>query len=122
MELVNLPEVIFPLIQSYLSHDDYHFLLNTSKNSFADLKKRSIYFVLNEESTKQYLTDKTFQSVILSKVENGWKQIIPACDYWNFLSIYNQQFHVIVVDFFLLYNLVLTNIVLFSLMLRIPVC
>lgn len=89
MELVNLPEVIFPLIQSYLTNDDYHFLLNTSKNSFADLKKRSIYFVLNEESTKQYLTDKTFQSVILSKVENGWKQIIPACDYWNFLSIYN---------------------------------
>ncbi len=73
--LFYLPEDIFIWIRNYLSHDDYHYLLNTSKHQFADIKRRTIYFTLNKQKSKLYLTDKIFQSLLLSKVENGWNQI-----------------------------------------------
>ncbi len=71
----HLPEAIFRLIQTFLSCDDYHFLLNTSKLIFAEIKKRTVYFHLISERSFQYLTDIDFQRLLLSKVENGWEQI-----------------------------------------------
>lgn len=75
MMIINLPEVIFQLIRTFISNDDYHYFLNTSKKHFTDLKRRTIFFPLNKTISEQYLKDKDFQSLLLSKVEDGWKQI-----------------------------------------------
>ncbi len=80
LTLITLPEVIFRLLQTILTNDDYHYLLNTSKQHFRDLKRRTIYFRLNEVKSKQYMKDKVFQSYVLSLVEDGWKQIKV---YWD---------------------------------------
>lgn len=70
-----IPEAIFPSIQSFLSHDDYHYFVNTSKRLFGYIKRRSIYFHLNAEKSNEYLSDPSFRTLLLSKVENGWNQI-----------------------------------------------
>lgn len=70
-----LPEVLFTLLQTFLSYDDYHYLLNTSLQLFGDLKRRAIYFHLNVEWSIRYIQDKDFQRILLSKVDNGWDQI-----------------------------------------------
>ncbi len=69
------PEVIFTLIKLFLSFDDYHYLLNSSKQLFGDLKKKTIYFHLSVQRSSRYIKDKDFQNLLLSKVENGWDQI-----------------------------------------------
>jgi hypothetical protein len=71
----HLPEVLFRLIHTFLSNDDYHYLLNTSKRLFEDLKRKTIYFPLNVATSITYLQDEDFQRLLLSKVENGWEQI-----------------------------------------------
>lgn len=71
----SIPEEIFPLILSFLSHDDYHYFVNASKRLFGDIKRRSIYFHLNVEKSNQYLSDQSFRTLLLSKVDNGWNQI-----------------------------------------------
>ncbi len=73
--LIQLPEIIFTLIQTFLSYDDYHYFLNTSKLHFSHLKRRTIVFRLTERRSLQYMEDKEFQGLLLSKVEDGWKQI-----------------------------------------------
>ncbi len=73
--LIQLPEIIFTLIQTFLSYDDYHYFLNTSKLHFSHLKRRTIVFQLTERRSEQYMKDKEFQELLLSKVEDGWKQI-----------------------------------------------
>ncbi len=73
--IYKIPDIIFDFIRNYLSNDDYHSLLNTSKKLFAEMKRKTIYFHLNQEKSLQYLEDKEFQSLLLSKVENGWNQI-----------------------------------------------
>jgi hypothetical protein len=73
--IYSIPEIIFTLIQNYLSNIDKHYFFNSSKYLFIDLKKRMIYFQLNKVKSQQYLQDKLFQSLLLSKVENGWNQI-----------------------------------------------
>lgn len=73
--LVDLPEVIFQLIQTFLSNDDYHFFLNTSKQFFAELKKRTIIFRLSEKACVLCMDDLVFATILLSKVDNGWDQI-----------------------------------------------
>ncbi len=69
-----LPEEIFRIIQTFLSLDDYHYFLNCAK-VLGDLKRKTIYFPLNQKSTKLYCQDTSFQKLLLSKVENGWNQI-----------------------------------------------
>lgn len=91
MELTTLPEVIFRLLQTFLTNDDYHYLLNTSKQHFSDLKRRTIYFQLTEVHSKQYMTDKLFQSYVLSLVEDGWKQIRVYWKSSTFMSWYDQE-------------------------------
>ncbi len=73
--IYSIPEIILTFIQNYLTDNDQHYFFNTSKYLFADLKKRIIYFQLNKVKSEQYLQDKLFQSLLLSKVENGWNQI-----------------------------------------------
>lgn len=73
MEL--LPEVIFRLMKTFLSNDDYHCLLNTSQQLFGDLKRKTIYFHLNVQWSIEYIEYEVFQRLLLNKVENGWEQI-----------------------------------------------
>ncbi len=74
-KLTNIPEALIQEIQTFLTKDDYHYLMNTSKEHFNELKYNTIYFSLNEEKSWQYLEDPYFQSILLNKVDNGWKQI-----------------------------------------------
>lgn len=50
-------------------------MVNSSKRLFGDFKRRTIYFQLSEKWSRQYVEDKDFQRLLLSKVENGWNQI-----------------------------------------------
>ncbi len=70
-----LPEAIIIYLKTFLSNDDYHYLVNSSKQDFADLKRRTVYFPLNKEASAHYQNNEEFRSFLLSKVENGWKQI-----------------------------------------------
>ncbi len=72
---VHLPLEIIRLIQSYSTHDDFHYLLNTSKQSFQDTKKRLIILNLTSTKSEQYLIDNSFRGRVLTVVENGWKQV-----------------------------------------------
>lgn len=71
----NLPLEIFYGIRSYATHDDFHYLLNASKQSFQDLKRRLIVLNLTPKKSVQYLTDALFREKVLKVVENGWKQV-----------------------------------------------
>ncbi len=70
-----LPEDIFKLIRSFLSSDDYHYFLNTSKKIFSEFKYKNFIFSLNNRWSRQYIDQIDFQTILLSKVENGWNQI-----------------------------------------------
>lgn len=75
MKVFQLPDEILRQLEAFSTRDDYHYLLNTSKQYFSRWKKRSIYFTLNSSRSYQYISDPTFRRVLLSKVENGKKQI-----------------------------------------------
>ncbi len=75
MELTSLPDVIFSILQTFLSKDDYHYLMNTSKIYFERLKIETIYFFLSRKMREAYLLDNDFQEKLLGKVKDGWKQI-----------------------------------------------
>ncbi len=78
--ITRIAEVLIQLIQSYLSKDDYHYLMNTSKYHFQDMKRKTIYFTLNEEKSLEYIINDEFQQLLRSKVINGWKQIAIIAD------------------------------------------
>ncbi len=87
--LIQLPDIIFTLIQTFLSYDDYHYFLNTSKLHFSHLKRRTIVFRLTERRSLQYMEDKEFQGLLLSKVEDGWKQIRLTWQQFHFFRTYD---------------------------------
>ncbi len=76
----SIPQDIFQLIRTFLTNDDYHYFLNTSKRLFGDLKRKTIFFKLNREISFLYAMNKEFQDLLLSKVENGWNQIGIYCN------------------------------------------
>ncbi len=73
--LVNLPDVILKHLQSFLSHGDIHYFLNSNKSHFSSLKQETIYFSLNPEKSQEYVKEESFRETILSKVKDGSKQI-----------------------------------------------
>lgn len=75
MSIIKLAEELIILLQSFLLQKDYHSLMNTSKQYFHDVKKKTIYFMLNKEYSLRYFEDLNFRSLLLNQVENGWKQI-----------------------------------------------
>ncbi len=94
--ITTLPEEIIITIKSYLTNDDYHYLLNTSKRYFVVVKRKTLYFALNIQKSRSYLRDKDFQSLLLSLIEDGWKQIglilRATCDIPKDLPIHRIQF------------------------------
>ncbi len=80
MSLVHLPAEVFRLIEPFLTKSDYHYFLNTSKEHFCCLKKERIYFALSSSSSREYILNAAFRELLLSKVENGWKQISVNID------------------------------------------
>lgn len=74
-QLVDLPESIFRSFSDFVSNDDYRCFMNASKEYFTVVKRQTIYFSLNAEMSSKYLMSDHFQQLLLSKVENGWKQI-----------------------------------------------
>lgn len=74
--LTELADDLIEVVQTFLTNDDYHYLMNTSKEYFDEIKKRTIYFSLHFETSLQYIRNtEGFQDLVLSKVVNGWKQI-----------------------------------------------
>jgi hypothetical protein len=84
--MISLPFDIITVIASYCTHDDFHYLLNTNKSSFQQIKKRLIVLNLSFTNSLKYLTDISFRKRVLSVVENGWKQVnvyVDQGDRWN---------------------------------------
>lgn len=75
MLLVHLPVEIFRFIQSYINKIDHFYFLNSSKEYFHQLKRESLYFSLNIHYSNEYMNNPIFRDLLLSKIENGWKQI-----------------------------------------------
>ncbi len=75
MMINDLPLDIFGVIATYSCETDFHYLLNTNKQSFQHIKKRLIVLNLNEAKSEGYLTNISFRERVLSVVENGWKQV-----------------------------------------------
>ncbi len=75
MSFITLPEEIYRLIQTFLTHDDNHYFLAANACNFGELRRKTIYFSLTEAMSVEYVKNPTFTSLVLSKVENGWKQI-----------------------------------------------
>lgn len=71
--ITNLPEEIIRLLQSFLSHEDYRYFINISKEYFAEIRKKTIYFEL--AYSYSYVNNLQYRKMILDEVENGWKQI-----------------------------------------------
>lgn len=86
--LEHLPFEIISVIGYYSTYDDFHYFLNTNKQSFQEFKKRLIIFNLSPGKSLQYLTDVSFRERVLSLVENGWKQVnvnirLEGEDFWE---------------------------------------
>lgn len=73
--IFHLPLEIFIIIQKFSTCDDYHYFLNASKEYLSQIKRQTIYFRLHEGKSEEYVRNKDFQTFLLSKVVNGWKQI-----------------------------------------------
>ncbi len=73
--MISLPFDIITVIASYCTHDDFHYLVNTSKYYFQHIKRRLIVLNLSLAKSLEYLTDVSFRERVLSVVENGWKQV-----------------------------------------------
>lgn len=77
-----LPFVIYPTIAEYIPINDYHNLLNANRSAyFLELKKKTRYWSLTDNSTLLYLTNNEFRLKVAQKIENPLKQIklrIPA--------------------------------------------
>lgn len=73
MLLLDLPLDIVRWIQSYLTQDDYHYFLNSTKR-LSKVKFESIQFNLTVERSDKCLKDVNFQLQLVSKVKD-WSQI-----------------------------------------------
>ncbi len=78
--IVDLPDVIIKQFQSFLSYDDIHYFMNTSKRYFSCLKQETIYFSLNQEKSLEYVENEQFREKLLKKVKDGRKQISLTFD------------------------------------------
>lgn len=58
--IFDLPDVIIKQLQSFLSYDDIHYFMNTSKRYFSCLKQETIYFSLNQEKSLEYVENERF--------------------------------------------------------------
>lgn len=75
MLLLQIPEAIVRLVLIYLPNVDNRYFLNATRK-LGDLKKKVVYYDLNQSSSLHYIDNtEGFRSLILTKVENGWKQI-----------------------------------------------
>lgn len=75
MLLLQIPEAIVRLVLTYLPNVDHRYFLNATLK-LRELKKKVVYYELNQSSSLLYIDNtEGFRSLILMKVENGWKQI-----------------------------------------------
>eukprot|EP01040_Poterioochromonas_malhamensis_P003871 gene3871-4134_t len=74
MSFIDVPEEIYPLLKSFLSQDDYHFLMNASKG-FAQIKQQTVYYSLTDEKSEEFCTSETFRNKVLSQVKSPQQQI-----------------------------------------------
>jgi hypothetical protein len=79
------PNDLIQEMQDYLSSNDYYLFVSTSKELFAEIKKRSIrlYIVQKRDSNQSILKDREFCAYILSKMERPNDQLtlsVHFCD------------------------------------------
>eukprot|EP01040_Poterioochromonas_malhamensis_P011210 gene11210-12216_t len=81
--IIDLPDVIYTIIQSYISNYDYRCFMNTSKAGFALIKRKTIYSSLYIHASKYYCIDREYREDILQTVLHPERQI----------SIYFKHYH-----------------------------
>jgi hypothetical protein len=52
----NVFQQLFPVLQSYLSHEEYRYLVSSSSN-WLSLKRETAYFNLNYKCSEKYMTE-----------------------------------------------------------------
>lgn len=96
--IANLPDEIYIEIQNFLSKEDYRYFINITKKWYNGLRKRTIYYILTITKSLEYIRNLSFQELLLSKVDNGWKQIrlnlYKRFDGPTFLSIPAHYIHI----------------------------
>eukprot|EP01040_Poterioochromonas_malhamensis_P002100 gene2100-2239_t len=73
--MLRVPDPIYGIIQSFLSQNDYHYLMNSSKELFFEIKRLTIYFSLTAERSMCYLTNEAFRNQIKSLVKSCREQV-----------------------------------------------
>ncbi len=75
MRFVDLPDVIYILLKSFLSVDDFIELVSSSKRYFQEIRRSNLYFWLNSSKSESFCVDKSYQDYILSLVTHPDRQI-----------------------------------------------
>lgn len=75
MRFVELADIVYILLKSYLSKADFLQLMNTSKRYFQDLRKSVLYIRLDSLNSERFCNDKAFMDYILSRVTHPDRQI-----------------------------------------------
>lgn len=70
-----LPYCLFHLISEYLSPTEYRNFMNTSLDLFEDIKRETVYYDLNTDSSLKFASNATFRNSILKKVSRKSKQV-----------------------------------------------
>eukprot|EP01040_Poterioochromonas_malhamensis_P013219 gene13219-14510_t len=80
IKISDIPEAIFPIIQSFLMAEDYHYFIHTDKRFFEGIKQKTIYYSFNYFYSIKYVMDKAFQTLIQGKVNDTSKQVCLLLD------------------------------------------
>lgn len=80
LKISDIPEAIFPIIQSFLLAEDYHYFIHADKRYFGNIKQKTIYYSFNYLYSRKYVMDKAFQTLIQEKVNDTSKQICLLLD------------------------------------------
>lgn len=79
----HLPTVIFQIVQTYLSHEDYRSLMNCKKSNFRSIKYETIVYKLNPmriRDTVEQNGNNIYDHLLNGKVKNKAKQIIISME------------------------------------------
>jgi hypothetical protein len=91
-EKVKVPDELFTEVKAYLSIKDYWKFLNTSKKRFLDLKFSTRKISLTLPMSQKFITDKSYASEIISKVQFPSNQLvlrILMSEYHSGLNIFD---------------------------------
>jgi hypothetical protein len=73
--LSHIPVSVFQIIQQFVNQLEYWFLMNVAKDTFQNIKRETIYFVIKDKYTEELFKNPYLQYLLLQKIRNPTKQL-----------------------------------------------